>query len=162
MTELQTAVHKAHDSAAGPDNIHYQMLEHLPEPAQSTLLRLFNDLWQSEEYPKSWSDATVIPIPKPGKNPTSSNNYRPIALTSCVCKTFKCMVNERLIWYLESHNILTEYQSGFPNHRSTTDQLVRLESYIREAWSRRTTRRGSTAYCVICMTLDFVVVCLSS
>ena len=47
------------------------------------------------------------------------------------------MVNERLVWYLESIYILTEYQSGFRKHRSTTDQLVRLESYIREAFVRR-------------------------
>ena len=82
-----------------------------------------------------------------------------------------------MVWYLESNNILTEYQSGFRKHRSTADQLVRLESYIREAFVRRehavsvffdlekaydTTPRGSTAYCAICMTLDFVVVCPSS
>jgi len=47
------------------------------------------------------------------------------------------MVNERLVWYLEANNILTEYQSGFRKRRSTTDQLVRLESYIREAFVRR-------------------------
>ena len=47
------------------------------------------------------------------------------------------MVNERLVWYLESNNILTEYQSGFRKHHITTDQLVRLRSYIREAFVRR-------------------------
>ena len=45
MTELQTALRKAHDSAAGSDNMHYQMLKHLPEPAQTTLLRVLNDMW---------------------------------------------------------------------------------------------------------------------
>ena len=124
MTELQTA-------------FDCQMLKHLPETAQSSLLRVFNDLWQSGEFPKIWSDATIIPIPKPGKDPTSPNNYRPIALTSCVCKTFERLVNECLVWYLESNNILPEYQSGFRKRRSTTNQLVRLESYIREAFVRR-------------------------
>ena len=42
-----------------------------------------------------------------------------------------------MVWYLESNNVLTEYQSGFRKRRSTTDQLVRLESYIREAFVRR-------------------------
>ena len=45
VTELKTALHKAHDSAAGPENIHYQMLKCMPDSAQSTLLRVFNDLW---------------------------------------------------------------------------------------------------------------------
>jgi potassium voltage-gated channel Eag-related subfamily H protein 8 len=128
LTELQIALHKAHDSAAGPDNVHYQMLKHLPKIAQSTLLHVFNDLWLRGKFPESWSNATIIPIAKPGKDPTSPGNYRPIALTSCVCKTFERMVNDRLMWYLESNNILTEYQSGFRRQRNTTDQLVRLES----------------------------------
>ena len=75
MTELQTALHKSHDSSAGPDSIHYQMLKLLPDSAQSTLLRVFNDLWQSGDCSKSWLNATIIPIPKPGKDPTSPNNY---------------------------------------------------------------------------------------
>jgi len=46
-SELVDALRKAHDSATGPDNIHYQMLKHLPDPASSVLLQIFNDLWKS-------------------------------------------------------------------------------------------------------------------
>ena len=54
----------------------------------------------------------VIPIPKPGKDPTNPINYQPIAMTSCICKTMERMLNCRLIWYLESHNLLTNVQRG--------------------------------------------------
>ena len=37
--------------------------------------------------PDSWRTSTVIPVPKPGKDKSDSSNYRPIALTSCICKT---------------------------------------------------------------------------
>ena len=49
----------------------------------------------------------MIPIPKPGKDPTNPTNYRPIALTSCICKTMERMINRGLVWYLESHKLLT-------------------------------------------------------
>ena len=45
---------------------------------------------------------TIIPIPKPGKDPAEPNNYRPIALTSCLCKALERMINKRLTWFLES------------------------------------------------------------
>ena len=46
------------------------------------------------------------------------------------------MVNERLIYYLEKNNLLTKFQAGFRAERGTVDQLVRLDSFIREAFKR--------------------------
>ena len=44
------------------------------------------------------------------------------------------MVNERLIYYLEKNNLLSKYQAGFRKERSTIDQLVRLDTYIKDAF----------------------------
>ena len=78
-----------------------------------TLLKTFNGIWKTGYVPKSWKEATIIPIPKHGKDDTNPNNYRPIALTNCISKTLERMINERLVWYLETNNIITEFQSGF-------------------------------------------------
>lgn len=40
-------------------------------------------------------------------------DYRPISLTSCICKLMEEMVNFRLIWILEKGKVLTPYQYGF-------------------------------------------------
>jgi len=47
------------------------------------------------------------------------------------------MVNNRLVWYLERNKIITPTQSGFCKGRSTTDQLVRLASFVREAFIQK-------------------------
>ena len=79
---------QSHDTAVGPDDIHYHILKHFPECTLNTLLNIYNQIWDGGDFPNEWREATIIPIPKPGKNTTNPNNYRPIALTSCFCKTF--------------------------------------------------------------------------
>ena len=91
-------------------------------------------MWKTGKFSESWELATVIPIPKPGKDHTEPNNYRPIALTSCLCKTLERMINVRLVWYLESNNLISPVQPGFRSERSTNDNLVRLETFIRDAF----------------------------
>ena len=76
----------------------------------------------------------MIPISKRGKDSKNLSNYRPISLTSCLCKTMERMINTRLVWFLEKNNILTKYQSGFRKGRTTTNPLIRLESFIRDSF----------------------------
>ena len=113
------------------------MLKHLPDISLETLLNIFNYIWTTGKFPDGWQHATIIPIPKPGKDLAEPNNYRPIALTSCLCKTLERMINKRLTWFLESNNHISRFQSGFRSDRSTTDNLVRLETFIRDAFIKK-------------------------
>ena len=131
------AIQLSHDSATDPDEIHYQMLKHLPDTSLETLLNIFIYIWTTGEFPDDWQYATIFPIPKPGKNPAEPNNYRPIALTSCLCKTIERMINKRLTWFLESNNHKIWFQSGFRSDPFTTDNLVRLETFIRDAFIKK-------------------------
>ncbi|GFO43077.1 RNA-directed DNA polymerase from mobile element jockey [Plakobranchus ocellatus] len=97
MAELNISNVKSNESAAGPDGVYYPFLRHLPESCLHTLLKLFNNIWTTRDIPPSWREASVVPIPKPGKDPSDPSNYRPIALTSCLCKTLERMVNDRLV-----------------------------------------------------------------
>ena len=47
------------------------------------------------------------------------------------------MVNARIIWYLETNNLISPVQSGFRSERSTNDNLVRLETFIRDAFVKK-------------------------
>ena len=47
------------------------------------------------------------------------------------------MINKRLVWYLESNDLISPIQSGFRSERSTNDHLIRLETFIRDAFVNR-------------------------
>ncbi|GFX67725.1 probable RNA-directed DNA polymerase from transposon X-element [Trichonephila clavipes] len=94
-------------------------------------------VWKEHCFPSSWREAIVIPILKPGKVATDSLSYHPIALTSCFCKTFERMVNTRLVYVLEKEKCISPLQSGFRKGRSTLDNLIFLESQIRDVFVKR-------------------------
>ena len=47
------------------------------------------------------------------------------------------MINLRLTWFLESHNLLSNLQTGFRAKRSTIDHIVCIETLIREAFIKK-------------------------
>ena len=47
------------------------------------------------------------------------------------------MINDRLTWFLQANNIISDCQSGSRLHRSANDHLVRLETFIREAFIKK-------------------------
>ena len=134
LDELQDALRRAHDTSEGPNEIHYQLLKHPPDASLLLRLNIFNQIWISGNFPSDWRKAIVIPIPKPGKDPTNPTRYRPITLTRCISKTMKRMINRKLVWYLDSYNLLTNLQCGFRSRRSTVDHLVKFEMFLREAF----------------------------
>ena len=89
IAELKESLNKAHNTVVRPNNIHYQFLKELHEPSTNFLLQIFHDLLDRGDIPKIWKETTVILIPKPFKDNTNTKNYRPISLSSCVCKTLE-------------------------------------------------------------------------
>ena len=137
LAELQNALKLTGNSAAGEDQIHYQLISHLSDTSLSCLLHLFNRIWLEHQFPSAWSTAIVLPFLKPGKDHLNPTSYRPIALTSCLCKLLERMINIRLVWYLEEHGYLHSHQYGFRKNRSTTDTLVYIDSLIKSAFAHR-------------------------
>ena len=137
LSEIKQAIDILKYTSAGPDEIHNEIIKHLPQPAVLLLLKLFNKIWQTGSFPDSWRTSTIIPIPKPGKDHSNPSNYRPIALTSCICKVLERIINKRLTYFLEVNNLLAEEQNGFRQNRSTIDHLIKLEKHIKDSFSMK-------------------------
>uniref|UniRef100_A0A3B3CGC5 Reverse transcriptase domain-containing protein n=1 Tax=Oryzias melastigma TaxID=30732 RepID=A0A3B3CGC5_ORYME len=133
MGELMRALAKTNDSAPGKDEICYTMLRQLSKEGLKKLLALYNKVWLMGKVPEGWKEAIILPIRKPGRDPSNPGSYRPIALTSTVGKIMERMVNVRLTWYLEKHKWIATCQSGFRTGRGTLDPVLCLENEISKA-----------------------------
>lgn len=137
LDELKRAIAKGRRTAPGLDNVHYEMLEHVSDILLEELLSLMNEIWRQGRLPKLWKHAVVIPVLKPGKDPSSPSSYRPIALTSVLCKVMERMITDRLVHFLESKGALVEYQSGFRKGRCTMDNVMALDYEVRRAFANK-------------------------
>lgn len=137
LGELQKALQQCQNSSPGPDNIPYALLKNLTLSAKEHLLELYNTIWNNKHFPTIWQEAVVIPILKPNKDQTDTLSYRPISLTCTMCKLIEKIVNERLTWYLDLNNLLSNSQNGFRTNRSTIDNIMYLQDEILSAFSMR-------------------------
>jgi len=126
--------------STGKDNIAYEFLKHAPDVFIDCLLKFYNEIWNKGYIPEAWRHAVIFPLRKPDKPVSDPTSYRPISLTSCLCKVMEKMVTERLTYYLESKQLLSNSQSGFRRNKSTIDQILKLQDTI----SKYNRNRGFT------------------
>ena len=110
------------------------MMVQLSNYGKEYLLNLVNKTWKTGKLPEIWKTATVIPILKNGKPKEDPSSYRPISLTSCICKVAERMINARLYWWLENSHLLNPNQAGFRRGRQTIDQLIRLTQGVADGF----------------------------
>ncbi|KAF4527958.1 hypothetical protein B566_EDAN016646 [Ephemera danica] len=126
INELNAAIFCTSDTAVGKDGISYSMLANSPLVIKSTLLKVINYAWTTGIFPDTWKTTIISPIPKPNKPKDQLSSYRPIALMSCVAKTFERMIKARLELYVEKNKIIPNNFTGFRKGYSTLDSLTQL------------------------------------
>lgn len=69
-----------------------------------------------------WKIPVVIPLPKT-KDPAEYGDLRPISILPCLSKVIEKIVAEQIRVFLDTNNILPEYQSGFRSQYSCSTAL---------------------------------------
>ena len=123
--------------SSGPDGIPIQVMKRCAPELAPVLTKLFQISYDSGVCPTLWKNAEVVPVPKRG-DPTNPSNYRPIAITSILCKVMESLLSEQLLAYLENNFLINDRQYGFRKARSTGDLLV----YVNDLWSSTLDKGG--------------------
>jgi hypothetical protein len=111
------------------------LLKRVPLEFKKSILELFNKILITGQIPDPWKSAEITMIPKAGDK-SDPKNYRPISITSCLCKLFEKLIVKRILQFLKENNIIIDYQSGFRRHRQTRDNILFMSQKIAEAFIR--------------------------
>lgn len=135
MRELRHAINTTSKrrTAPGEDGITTQAIRNLDDDSLTSLLKIYNEVWNSANIPSDWKTATIIPLLKPNKPKDDPKSYRPVSLTSCLGKTLERMVNKRISYHLEETKSLPDCFSGFRPGRCTADAIGDITSSLEEA-----------------------------
>jgi hypothetical protein len=111
--------------AAGIDNIGAKILKYCGDTIVCPITSIINNCINAGIFPDQLKDAYVLPIHK-GADKSDLNNYRPISILPTISKIFERHITNQLKSYLDKHELLHSYQSGFRQNHSCQTSLIRL------------------------------------
>ena len=115
------------NKSPGVDGIPPKLLMETVEQISIPLARVFNLSLKEGVVPFEWKEANIIPLFKKGSR-NKSENYRPVSLTSVICKLLDRLIKDHMVDFLVKHKLLNSSQHGFLKARSClTNMLCFLE-----------------------------------
>lgn len=82
--------------ASGPDGVSGKLLKVCSSQLCNVFTKLFQLFFDAHFVPRVWKTSTIIPVPKKA-NASILNDFRPVALTSVLCKCMERLVCNRLM-----------------------------------------------------------------
>ena len=117
------------NSSPGYDGLPPTVFKNLKHVLTFPLLQIFNASITKGELPTAWKNAIIVPIYKKGDK-SRACNYRPISLTSIVCKIMERVIYDTMQSYLRTHNLLSDNQHAYTSGKSCLSQLLTFTNNI--------------------------------
>ena len=118
--------------AFGVDKVSNSVLKNCARSFVKPLKLIVDKSLNTVEVPKEWGEANVTPIFKKGSKLFAAN-YRPVSLTSSVCKLLESIVRDNIMKYLQLKKLVTPSQHGFVPNKSCLTNLLETLDIITDA-----------------------------
>ena len=111
------------------DQVSNEMLKSSKLVISSQLLLLFNSILSSAVYPSAWKKSILTPLHKSG-DLSDPNNFRGVAVSSCLGKLFNKLLNTRLENKCVREGLINECQGSGKKGSRTADHLLVIRFLI--------------------------------
>ena len=122
---IKSVTSKPNNSSSGCDNILPKIGKLFVDQYIEPLTYLINKSIEQGIFPDELKMAQVVPIFKAGDEQLVQN-YRPISVLPFMSKIYEKIVDNYLIDFLDSNNLLYKYQFGFRKSHSTSHAIITL------------------------------------
>ena len=123
--------HAKSGKAAGPDGIINEVLKVAEPTIVPFLTKYFNVIFSTSVFPEEWTKAIIFPLHKKG-DVNNPDNYRGIALISCISKLYTHILNKRLTDWAEMNDKISDTQAGFRKNYSTLDHIFTVFALVQK------------------------------
>ncbi len=113
------------NKSAGPDELHPKSLLELRLSLAKPLAIIYNTSLMTGQVPDLWKLGNIVAIFKKGDK-KEPGNYRPVSLTSVICKLMEKLVRNQIVDHMKENKLFSKKQFGFIAGRSTTLQLLKV------------------------------------
>lgn len=129
-TEISKAINSLKPGkSCGLDMICNEMIKAGATSLLPVLHKLFNHILTLGNFPSPWQYNTLTPIHKKG-DVNDTNNYRGIALSSCLSKLLCIVLHNRLIKHTTKNDLIPLNQIGYMKDSRTSDHVLTLKTII--------------------------------
>jgi hypothetical protein len=132
VKEVETIIKTLKEASPGIDGIHSKVIKATYHKFISPLTHIFNLSLSQGFFPNEMKIAKVVPLFKSGDS-QHVTNYRPVSILPLFSKMFEKLMFNRLHNFIESNNLIYEYQFGFRTKYSTNLALIILIDKILSA-----------------------------
>ena len=131
VEELDAAIlEQRRNGSTDPFGVPPQVVRHLTPLFRAAFLRLVDEVMNTGKIPQQWRESLLVPVPKDNKDLREFGSFRPVALTSLLCRLAERMILRRLMFVVEPR--LNPQQYGFLPGRRTDFPVLHLLHEVRE------------------------------